>query len=84
MVANGLQHDQRYRHRCRRLDFAGRSLDEIGAGVHGKHAGLAYLIERTQFAGFEDDFQVGAAAGIPDRGNLIENIAVIATQECAP
>ena len=41
----------------------------------------ADVVERAQFAGFQDHFQVRGAAGFFHRGDLVEDVVVIAGQE---
>ena len=77
-IADRFEHDQRHRQRRGGLDFAGAGLDEIRAGVHREVARFADVVERAEFAGFEDHFQMRRAAGGFDRGDFVEDIVVIA------
>ncbi len=51
--------------------------------MHCKHACATHAVEGSEFAGFENDFQVRITAGFLDRGNFVEHVSVFTLQECA-
>lgn len=83
VVADGLEHDEGDGEGGGGLDFAGAGFDEVSAGVDGEVAGEADVVEGLEFAGFEDDLEVGLAAGVADGGDFVEDAAVVAGEESA-
>ncbi len=51
--------------------------------MHGQHACAPHPVERTEFAGLEDDLEMRVAAGLLDGRDLVEDEAVIAGEERA-
>ena len=57
MVPDCRDHDPRGFGRCVDRDFAGRGLDEVGAGLKGQNRGGADVVFGLEFAGFENDLE---------------------------
>src|ERR1700689_2549060 len=83
-VADGLQHDQGHRERGGGGDLTGRGLDEVGARQHGQPRSAPHVVQRDQFAGLQDHLEMGSAAGLLDRDDLVEDLLVAAGEEAAP
>ena len=83
VIADRFEHHERHRHRGGGRDFAGRRLDEIGAGAHGDFAGDSDVVVGLELASFENHFEVGGAARFLGRGDFIEDAVVIAGEELA-
>ena len=49
--------------------------------MHREHAGSADAVERAEFAGLEDDFQMRVTAGFFYCRDLVEDVGVLARQE---
>jgi hypothetical protein len=64
-IADRLEHHQHDARRRRRLDLAGRGLDEVGAGLHGELRRAAHVVVGDELAGLEDDLEVRVAARLP-------------------
>jgi hypothetical protein len=75
-VADRLQHHQRHRQRRGGLHLAGGGLDEVGAGQHRQPGRAAHVVVGDQLAGLQDHLEVARAAGLLDRDDLVEDLAV--------
>ena len=64
-----------------RITFAGRCLDEIGAGIEGKNGCPLDQVGRGERACLEDHLQFRLAAGVLDLGDLIGDFLVGALHE---
>jgi len=81
VVPDGFEHDEGDWEGGGGLDFSGTGFDEVGPGVDGEVAGEADIVRCLEFAGFEDDLEVGVAAGGADGGDFVEDAAVLAGEE---
>ena len=77
-VAHRLQHHQRGRRRRGRRHLAGRGLDHVPAGQQRQPGRAADVVQRGQLAGLQDHLEVRAAAGLPDRDDLLVHLQVAA------
>ena len=64
--------------------FAGGSLDKIGAGHHGDHAGAGDIAQCKQIAGTENHFHMGPAAGLSEGGDFIVKSLPFTAEDVSP
>ena len=80
IVAQRPHHDEAHRQGGVDVFLAGRGLDEIGARLHRDHAGGVDVAQGLEVAGGEDGLQVGRAAGLAHRGDLVVERAPFAVE----
>ena len=85
VIPDRLEHHQGHRQGGGRAHLPGRGLDEVRPGQHRQPGGAAHVVQRDQLAGLQDHLEVGRVpAGLPHRGDLVEDQLVVPGQERAP
>ena len=71
VVADRLEHDQAHARRGAGRRLARRGLDEVRARLHREHRGVADVVVGAELGGLEDHLEVGVAAALLDRDDLL-------------
>jgi hypothetical protein len=82
-VANRLEHDERHRRGGGRRDLARGRLDEVGPGEHGEPRCSTDVVEGAELTRLQDHLEVGGAACLLDRDDLVVDEREVTGEECS-